>query len=97
MNQIVKMICLGLILILTTRITAQSKLLFDKPLLSDPQTKFISLNTSHGLSNDRVTAILQDKYGIMWISTLDGINSYNGMEVVSYYHKDNDTLSPQSG
>lgn len=87
------MVCLGLILILTARITAQSKLLFDKPLLSDPQTKFINLNTSHGLSNDRVTAILQDKYGMMWISTLDGINSYNGIEFVSYYHKDNDTLS----
>ena len=96
MKQIVNIVFFGLILFFSIEAVAQRKLLYDKPLINDPQTKFINLNTSHGLSNDKVTEVFQDKYGMMWITTLDGINSYNGLEFVNYYHSANDSLSPQS-
>jgi ligand-binding sensor domain-containing protein len=74
----------------------QRKLLFNEALIKDIQTKFINLNTSDGLSSDVVTDILQDKKGLMWICTLDGINSYDGSFFNNYYHIEGDSLSPQS-
>ncbi|PLX06681.1 MAG: hypothetical protein C0598_13510, partial [Marinilabiliales bacterium] len=88
-----------LVIFLFTRvieISAQRKLLYDKAVVKDVQTKFINLNISDGLSNDIVNDIIQDNNGLMWICTMDGINSYNGSEFTVYQNIEGDTLSPNS-
>jgi ligand-binding sensor domain-containing protein len=96
MRELVRIFFLCLVLLAVLNGFAQRKLIFNKELINDPQTKFINLNTSNGLSNDNVTSVLQDKYGMMWATTLNGINSFNGMEFVNYFHNPKDSLSPQS-
>ncbi|PLX02626.1 MAG: hypothetical protein C0595_10180 [Marinilabiliales bacterium] len=89
-----------LILILSTLFVhisfSQRKIMYTKPVVKDVQTKFINLNISDGLSNDVVNDIIQDKKGLMWICTMDGINSYDGREFIVYHNDKNDSLSPQS-
>ena len=47
---------------------------------------FQHLTTQDGLSHSGITDIVQDKLGFMWISTQEGLNRYDGYEVVSYEH-----------
>src|SRR5690606_28393364 len=39
---------------------------------------FHHLETSEGLSNNNVKAILRDSYGFLWIGTESGLNRYDG-------------------
>jgi signal transduction histidine kinase/CheY-like chemotaxis protein/ligand-binding sensor domain-containing protein len=47
---------------------------------------FTHLNTSHGLSQDHVNAILKDHKGFMWFATDEGINKYDGYTFSTYRH-----------
>jgi hypothetical protein len=44
------------------------------------------LTTEEGLSSNHINAILQDKKGFLWIATSDGLNRFDGTEVVQYFH-----------
>ncbi|HEY9047147.1 MAG TPA: two-component regulator propeller domain-containing protein [Ohtaekwangia sp.] len=60
------------------------------------QTKnivFRHLNTSNGLSQDHVNAILKGNKGFMWFATDEGLNKYDGYKFSVYRHDPNDTLS----
>lgn len=43
--------------------------------------KFGHIKTIDGLSHDTVYSIIQDKNGLIWIGTEDGLNKYNGYEI----------------
>ncbi|MDH6304672.1 signal transduction histidine kinase/ligand-binding sensor domain-containing protein/DNA-binding response OmpR family regulator [Parabacteroides sp. PF5-5] len=45
------------------------------------------------LSNSLIYNIYQDKNGIIWIATEDGLNRYDGSKFTIYKHDKNDTLS----
>ncbi|MCS7080395.1 MAG: ATP-binding protein [Chloracidobacterium sp.] len=45
-----------------------------------PEPAFRRLNQAHGLSNNGVLALLQDRQGFIWIATEDGLNRYDGVE-----------------
>lgn len=47
---------------------------------------------SDGLSNNNITGIAQDAAGYIWISTLYGLNRYDGSHFVQY-HSNDDSLS----
>lgn len=50
--------------------------------------------TSKGqLSNNSITSICQDKRGVLWIGTCDGVNIYNGHNVSLYKPAQGKTLS----
>jgi len=57
---------------------AQRPLLFDKQALENPQVRFIRLTTEDGLCHNRVTALLQDQFGFVWVGTINGLNRYDG-------------------
>ena len=57
--------------------------------------KFTHLTTNHGLSDNRINSILQDRRGFMWFATEDGLNRYDGNTFVAYKNNPDDpnTLS----
>jgi two-component system sensor histidine kinase ChiS len=54
---------------------------------------FECLSLEQGLSQSRVTCILQDHKGFMWFGTQDGLNRYDGYEFTVYRHNPGDTTS----
>jgi PAS domain S-box-containing protein len=55
--------------------------------------KFSNISVDDGLSQSWVHCVLQDKYGFIWIGTDDGLNRYDGYEIVSYKHNTRDKNS----
>lgn len=45
---------------------------------------FLHINNETGLSQSNVKAILQDSYGFMWFGTKNGLNRYDGKQVVQF-------------
>lgn len=51
---------------------------------------FFHLFLDKGLSDVRVTSIMQDKIGFMWFGTVNGLNRYDGYSIKTFYaDKDN--------
>jgi ligand-binding sensor domain-containing protein len=69
---------LAILLLLIINIINQSA--FAQPL----PLQFQHLTDVHGLSNNRVWAVTQDKYGLVWIGTNDGLNRFDGYKVDVY-------------
>jgi len=61
-----------------------------------PEPKFTSLTSMDGLSSNTVTAILKDRYGLMWFATDDGLNRFDGTDVLVYRHNKKDSTSLRS-
>ncbi len=59
----------------------------------DPYFKFDHITVKDGLSNNKVLDIFQDKYGFIWIGTIDGLNKYNGYDIESFRHDPADSSS----
>ena len=57
------------------------------------EPKFTSLTSMDGLSSNTVTAILKDRYGLMWFATEDGLNRFDGTDVLVYRHNKKDSTS----
>ena len=55
--------------------------------------RFEHLGMDDGLSNDQVTAILQDRKGYLWIGTMDGLNKYDGYTFTKYRFDPTDSNS----
>lgn len=51
------------------------------------------LGIEHGLSNNAVTTIYQDKQGFMWFGTYDGLNRYDGYNFQVFRNRVGDTNS----
>lgn len=54
---------------------------------------FNSFTTQHGLSNNKINTILQDKAGFIWIATEDGLNRFDGYQFKVYRNNSNDSKS----
>lgn len=61
-------------------------------LQADPY-KFSLVDINNGLSHSRVTCILKDSRGYVWIGTAAGLNRYDGYEVKVFRYDARDTLS----
>ena len=59
----------------------------------EPKLRFTHLSGEQGLSNSTIEAIFQDSQGFMWIGTRDGLDRYDGHEVVVYRNEPADTGS----
>ena len=47
---------------------------------------FIPLSLSEGLTHSRVQCIFRDHFGVLWIGTKNGLNSWDQSELKSYLH-----------
>lgn len=54
---------------------------------------FRHLTAEQGLADGVVRAVGQDKYGYIWISTLSGLNRFDGYTVKTFYNSPSDTAS----
>jgi len=66
------------------------------PLLlfaQNPPYKFKRFTIEDGLSQSSVGAIFEDKYGLIWIATEDGVNRYDGVRFKIYRHNPADPNS----
>ncbi|TDQ08665.1 hybrid sensor histidine kinase/response regulator transcription factor [Pedobacter metabolipauper] len=57
------------------------------PLLSaasGPFLKFTTISRDNGLSNSTINCIVQDSKGFMWFGTNDGLNKYDGYQMMVY-------------
>jgi len=55
--------------------------------------QFIHLNNDDGLSQNTVTSICQDQFGFIWLATFNGLNRYDGYEIVTFLNNEKDTTS----
>ena len=55
--------------------------------------RFKQLNIEDGLSQSRISAIVQDSKGFIWIGTEDGLNRYDGYEFRIFTFDPNDSNS----
>ncbi len=68
-------------------------------LLAQPENlRFEQLTIEHGLSNNFVSKILQDRRGYVWFGTANGLNKFDGYTFTTYKRKPGDSTSlPNSG
>ncbi len=51
------------------------------------------LTTKHGLTNNAITVVKQGPNGFLWIGTLDGLNRYDGFEILQFRHQPDNPYS----
>ena len=72
----------------------QLLLLFAAPVFSQaPDLHFRHLTNEQGLSNSTIETIFQDSRGFMWFGTRDGLNKYDGYQIVVYRYSASDSNS----
>jgi ligand-binding sensor domain-containing protein/signal transduction histidine kinase/CheY-like chemotaxis protein/AraC-like DNA-binding protein len=75
-------------------LAASTMLLFSAPVFAQaPKLRFKHLSNEQGLSNSTVEVIYQDSRGFMWFGTRDGLNRYDGIEMVIYKNDPADSNS----
>ena len=62
------------------------------PIYSQSQSIFKKIDQTNGLSNDRVSSIVKEKNGFVWIGTDNGLNRFDGNKI-KIYNKQNSALS----
>ncbi|MDO5980805.1 hybrid sensor histidine kinase/response regulator transcription factor [Flavivirga spongiicola] len=62
------------------------------PASSQSQPIFNKINQSNGLSNGRVSSIIKETNGFVWIGTNNGLNRYDGHNI-KVYNKQNSSLN----
>ena len=80
---------LGLVMLITTPVSAIEALVNKRAIVFD------HLTTENGLSQNGVTTFVQDRQGLIWIGTQEGLNRYDGYEFTNFYHliEDQNSLS----
>lgn len=68
-------------------------LFVDTNLQSQINRKFYRLHSDNGLAQNSVWEVYQDFKGYLWISTSDGINRWDGINMIHYQYDSNDSNS----
>ncbi|MBX7162769.1 MAG: histidine kinase [Saprospiraceae bacterium] len=66
---------------------------YKEDLFSRLGVQFRHLNTRNGLSSDEINCIYQDNIGFIWICTANGLNRYDGHDIVFFNEIPGDSSS----
>ncbi|MGG7664395.1 hybrid sensor histidine kinase/response regulator transcription factor [Dyadobacter sp. BHUBP1] len=58
--------------------------------------RFTAITSMDGLSSNTVTAVLKDRYGLLWFATDDGLSKFDGTGFTVYRHRKTDSTSLKS-
>jgi ligand-binding sensor domain-containing protein/signal transduction histidine kinase/DNA-binding response OmpR family regulator len=58
-----------------------------------PKLRFTHISNEEGISNSTIESIFQDSLGFIWFGTRDGLNRYDGNEIVIYRNEPSDSNS----
>ena len=58
-----------------------------------PTINFRHIKSENGLSNSTIETILQDNRGFLWFGTRDGLNRYDGSQMIVYRNSSTDSSS----
>ncbi|HLP35475.1 two-component regulator propeller domain-containing protein [Lacibacter sp.] len=58
-----------------------------------PAINFRHIKSENGLSNSTIETILQDNRGFLWFGTRDGLNRYDGSQMIVYRNSSTDSSS----
>jgi ligand-binding sensor domain-containing protein/signal transduction histidine kinase/DNA-binding response OmpR family regulator len=58
-----------------------------------PNLRFTHISKEEGISNSTIESIFQDSLGFIWFGTRDGLNRYDGNEIVVYRNVPSDSNS----
>lgn len=67
--------------------------LYSGCLFAQPKLLFKHISDEQGLSNSTIETIFQDSRGFLWFGTRDGLNRYDGHEIMVYKNNNRDTTS----
>ena len=70
--------------------------LHDRPPDPFPDLRFVQLTERDGLSCDKTTGVTQDANGIIWISTNNGLNRFDGFGFTRFFANPNDSSTFQA-
>jgi ligand-binding sensor domain-containing protein/signal transduction histidine kinase/DNA-binding response OmpR family regulator len=87
---------MGLMFKYFLKITLQLLTFFPLLCISQPlKLKFKHITNEQGLSNSTIETIFQDNRGFIWFGTRDGLNRYDGHQMIVYRYdpKDSNSLS----
>jgi ligand-binding sensor domain-containing protein len=62
-----------------------------------PPLKFEHITSDQGLSNRSILAMMKDSKGFLWITTIDGVNRYDGMDFKIFRNDPFDSTTLSSG
>lgn len=62
------------------------------PLQAQDEIRFDWLTSLNGLSHNTVFAITQDNQGFMWFGTGEGLNRFDGKNILTYYSNERDSF-----
>lgn len=62
------------------------------PLQAQDEIRFDPLTSLNGLSHNTVFAITQDNQGFMWFGTGEGLNRFDGKNILTYYSNERDSF-----
>lgn len=74
-------------------IQAAASLCFLQGFSQGPQLRFRHISNEQGLSNSTIETICQDSRGFIWFGTRDGLNRFDGYQMVVYRYDANDSAS----
>jgi ligand-binding sensor domain-containing protein/signal transduction histidine kinase len=74
-----------------------SLFIFDFLVNGQSIERFERITREDGLSNDNVTSIIQDRFGFMWYTTMDGLSRYDGFSFKNFSNDPLDYNSVLSG
>ncbi len=67
------------------------------PVFSQHEVRFERIAVEDGLSQSSIKSLVQNKYGYLWVATLDGLNKYDGNKFYIFQHDDeNPNTIPRS-
>lgn len=61
--------------------------------MAQSRYNFFTIGVEQGLSNPDIWSINQDKYGYIWIATVNGLNRYDGHKIKQYFNRKEDSTS----
>ena len=68
-------------------------ILFNTARSQEKTISFKQITSEDGLSDNRVTCMVRDPMGFMWIGTKDGLNRYDGRDFYVFRNRVNDSTS----